>query len=41
LKKTDRAAFQVVIKPLSSSWNKKAKRAAGQVAKGAYKKSFK
>jgi hypothetical protein len=33
LKKTDRAAFQVVIKPLGSSWNKKAKKAAGDVAK--------
>jgi hypothetical protein len=33
LKKTDRAVFQIVIKPLGSSWNKKAKKAAGDVAK--------
>ncbi|USN57904.1 MAG: hypothetical protein H6767_06150 [Candidatus Peribacteria bacterium] len=37
----DRAVFQVVIKPESSSWNKKAKRAAGLVAKGQYNKKRK
>jgi len=41
LKKTDRAVFQIVIKPLGSGWNKKAKKAAGDVAKGSYKKNSK
>jgi Type IV secretory system Conjugative DNA transfer len=34
--KDDKAVLQYVIKPLWSSWNKKAKKAAGQVAKGKY-----
>lgn len=38
LKKTDVASVQLVMKPLSHSWNRKAKRAAGLVAKGEYKK---
>ncbi len=38
LKKTDVAAIQMVLKPLGQRWNKKAKRAAGLVAKGEYKK---
>ena len=41
LKKTDVAAIQMVLKPLGQRWNKKAKRAAGLVAKGEYKKGFK
>ncbi len=41
LKKTDKAAFQIVVKPRGSSWNKKAKNAAGMVAKGQYKKGSK
>ena len=41
LKKTDRAALQVVIKPLGSGWNKTAKKAASEVAKGNYKKGMK
>lgn len=39
LSKEDKAIFQIVIKPVSSKWNKKAKKAAGLVAKGKYKKS--
>jgi hypothetical protein len=31
----------MVLKPVGSSWNKKAKRAAGLVAKGEYKKNKK
>ena len=38
LDKSDKAVFQVVIKPTSSAWNKKAKKAAGLVAKWKYKK---
>ena len=38
LTKEDKAVLQFVIKPLWSSWNKKAKKAAGQVAKGKYGK---
>ncbi len=37
LKHTDRAAFQVVIKPKGTGWNKKAKKAANLVSKGQYK----
>ncbi len=39
LDKTDTAVFQVVVKPAWSSWNRKAKEAAGLVAKWKYKKS--
>lgn len=31
--------YQVVIKPINSSWNKKAIKAAGKVAKGKYKRN--
>lgn len=41
LDKEDKAIFQIVIKPLWSSWNRKAKKAAGQVSKGIYKKKKK
>ncbi|GAB0175282.1 MAG: hypothetical protein HHAS10_11610 [Candidatus Altimarinota bacterium] len=41
LKKTDVASVQMVMKPLGHSWNRKAKRAAGLVAKGEYKKGMK
>ncbi|MBP9812306.1 type IV secretory system conjugative DNA transfer family protein, partial [Candidatus Gracilibacteria bacterium] len=41
LKKTDVASVQIVMKPLGHSWNRKAKRAAGLVAKGEYKKGVK
>ncbi len=41
LKKTDVASIQFVLKPLSHSWNKKAKKAAWLVAKGEYKKWMK
>lgn len=41
LKKTDHAVFQLVIKPVDSSWNRKAKKAASEVAKGKYKKGIK
>ena len=41
LKKTDHAAFQLIIKPVGSSWNRKAKKAASEVAKGSYKKGLK
>lgn len=37
LKKNDRAIYQIVIKPLSSRWNKRAKDAAREVAKGKFK----
>lgn len=38
LKKTDVAVIQWVIKPLGTSWNRRAKEAARLVAKGEYKK---
>ncbi|MCT4617441.1 MAG: type IV secretory system conjugative DNA transfer family protein [Candidatus Gracilibacteria bacterium] len=38
LAKDDKAVFQIVIKPAPGSWAKKAKRAAGLVAKGEYSK---
>jgi len=38
LGRDDRAIFQVVVKPASSRWNKKAKKAAGLVSKGKYGK---
>ncbi|MDD5197961.1 MAG: type IV secretory system conjugative DNA transfer family protein [Candidatus Gracilibacteria bacterium] len=41
LKKTDHAVFQLIIKPVGSSWNRKAKKAASEVAKGSYKKGAK
>lgn len=41
LKKTDHAVFQLIIKPVGSSWNRKAKKAASDVAKGNYKKGLK
>ncbi|MDD3145193.1 MAG: type IV secretory system conjugative DNA transfer family protein [Candidatus Gracilibacteria bacterium] len=41
LAKDDKAIFQLVIKPEPSSYNKKAIRAAGLVAKGKYKKDKK
>lgn len=41
LKKTDVATIQIVMKPLGQSWNRKAKKAAGLVAKGEYKKGIK
>lgn len=39
LKKTDKAVFQIVVKPVGPSWNKKAKKAAGLLSKGKYNKS--
>lgn len=41
LQKDDQAVVQFVLKPLGSSWNKKAKEAARDVAKGEYKKWLK
>jgi hypothetical protein len=41
LKKTDVASIQIVMKPLGHSWNRKAKKAAGMVAKWEYKKWLK
>ena len=41
LKKTDVASIQIVMKPLGHSWNRKAKKAAGLVAKWEYKKGLK
>lgn len=41
LDKNDMAVYQVVIKPTSSRWNKKALEAARKVAKGKYKKNRK
>lgn len=41
LEKDDKAVYQIVIKPVGSKWNKKAKYAAGQVAKGSYNKKGK
>ncbi|MGE4443718.1 MAG: type IV secretory system conjugative DNA transfer family protein [Candidatus Altimarinota bacterium] len=38
LEKDDKAVYQIIIKPVGSRWNKKAKNAAGLVAKGEYKK---
>lgn len=40
LKKTDKAVYQIVVKPLSSSWNKKAKKAASLLSKGKYKRGL-
>ncbi|MBW7954682.1 type IV secretory system conjugative DNA transfer family protein [Candidatus Gracilibacteria bacterium] len=39
LDKEDKAVYQIVLKPIGSRWNKKAKNAASLVAKGEYKKS--
>ncbi len=39
LDKEDKAVYQIVIKPIWSKWNKKAKNAASLVAKWEYKKS--
>jgi hypothetical protein len=33
LKKTDKAVYQIVVKPIGSSWNRKAKKAAGLLSK--------
>jgi len=41
LDKDDKAVYQVVIKPISSKWNKKAMRASSMVAKWKYKKNKK
>lgn len=41
LRKEDKAVLQIVLKPLWSGWNKKAKKAAGLVAKGKYNKGRK
>lgn len=41
LKKTDKAVFQMVIKPLGQAWNKKAKKWASLVAKWQFKKWIK
>lgn len=41
LKKTDVASIQFVMKPLGHSWNRKAKKAAGLVAKWEYEKGIK
>lgn len=41
LKKTDHAVFQLIIKPVGSAWNRQAKKAASEVAKGTYKKGVK
>lgn len=41
LKKNDHAAVQFVIKPVGSGWNRKAKKAASEVAKGSYKQGLK
>ncbi|MDD5769328.1 MAG: DUF87 domain-containing protein [Candidatus Gracilibacteria bacterium] len=38
LDKEDKAVYQIIIKPIGSRWNKKAKKASGLVAKGQYKK---
>lgn len=38
LKPEDKAAYQIIIKPVGNTWNRKAKRAARLVAKGEYKK---
>ena len=41
LSKEDKAIFQIDVKPVGSGWNKKAKKAAGAVAKGQYKRKKK
>jgi len=41
LDRDDKAVYQVVIKPTTSSWNQKALKAARMVAKGKYKKKRK
>ncbi len=41
LNKWDRAVYQMVIKPTTSRWNKKALKAARMIAKGKYKKNKK
>ncbi|NDK07703.1 DUF87 domain-containing protein [Candidatus Gracilibacteria bacterium] len=41
LGKEDKAIFQIVIKPVGSKWNTKAKKAAGLVSKGQYGKKKK
>lgn len=41
LKKSDSASIQFVLKPLGRGWNRKAKKAAGLVAKWEYKKGIK
>jgi hypothetical protein len=41
LEKEDRAVYQMVIKPTTSRWNKKALKAARMIAKGKYKKNKK
>lgn len=41
LKKEDHAVVQLIIKPIGSRWNRKAKKAASLVAKGEYKKGLK
>jgi len=41
LDKDDKAVYQVVVKPTNSKWNKKALKAARDVAKGKYKKNKK
>lgn len=41
LKKEDHAVVQLIIKPVGSGWNRKAKKAASLVAKGEYKKGLK
>jgi len=40
LDKDDRAVYQIVVKPIGSGWNRKARKAASLVAKGMYKKSL-
>lgn len=41
LKKSDSASIQFVLKPLGRGWNRKAKKAAGLVAKWEYRKGMK
>lgn len=41
LSKEDKAVYQVVIKPVNSSWNRKALKAARLIAKGKYKRGKK
>jgi hypothetical protein len=40
LKKDDMAVFQITLKPLGPSWNKKAKEAASKLSKGTYRKTI-
>jgi len=41
LDKDDKAVYQIIVKPIGSRWNKRAKKAAGLVAKGQFgKKNF-